>query len=374
MIENNRFNLKTLPHSSLEVSNLRDLVSETRTAITKLDQLVDSVPDKEKFLAPFIWSEAAYSSRIENCIASMLDIAFYAATNSTVNIAQDVEEVYNCKLAIDYANQKIMQKKNLNLEFMKEIHKVLLSRVAEEKFPGEIRPIDVYIGGGILTDIYYPPSYKNISKYLHNLEEFIATNDYDPIIQAAIIHGQFELIHPFVDGNGRVGRNIIPLCMVANNICKYPMMYCSKSILNQQGKYYSRLSRLSTHDDWEFWIRFMLNIFLETAESSFDYLRSFLRLHKEYSDKFSAVTNSNEAVKILDTLFHYPIINADFLVNKKKFNNLEDASHLLKILEQAELINVINNNKLQTKCKQYFFWLLSDQIKSYHDVEMHIVE
>lgn len=198
-------------------------------------------------------------------------------------VPYDVREIENYVKATSYEFVRL-EILPLSLRLIREIHGILMEGVrGENKTPGEFRKSQNWIGGSsISTSSYVPPSIDQLNSCLDNFEIFMNENDrMAPLVKAALIHSQFEMIHPFLDGNGRVGRLLIAFYLVANDILHKPMLYLSKFIKRNQQAYYECLFNIHAKGDYETWIKFFLTGVIEITQETVEIARSITAIHEE---------------------------------------------------------------------------------------------
>ena len=256
------------PSPSLVVDEaMASLLSEASAAIAKLDLASSLVPDMDLFLGAYVRKEALLSSQIEGAQATLEDVLDPDSSSST---DADIEDVVNAVKATRFALDR-MKELPLCCRLLKETHAVLLSNVrGQEKNPGEFRRSQNWIGSSnssLKTARYVPPTVEDMEKAMGDLETFLNESPLHPLLKAALSHYQFETIHPFLDGNGRIGRLLITLGLIADGLLREPVLYLSLFLKENQTEYYDRLSEVRRKGDYEQWVRFFLRGVKETATS-----------------------------------------------------------------------------------------------------------
>ena len=267
-------------------SEMQQLLIEAHRNIAILDGLSDRIPNHDLFISMYVRKEALVSSQIEGTQCTIDDI-FDPSIDENVNA--DVSDVVNYVRAINYAVER-MKVFPLCNRLIRDIHAVLMKSVrGSDKTPGEFRRSQNGIGGAgstLKNARYIPPNYKDMLKSMNDLERFINSEDnMDPIIKSALIHYQFESIHPFLDGNGRIGRLLITLFLMKEGILSSPVLYLSCYLKTNRSEYYDRLSDIRTNGSFEQWIKFFLKGVAETAQDATVAI-----------DKLNALHNKNEAL------------------------------------------------------------------------------
>lgn len=275
------------PVPDIEIdSEMQQLLIEAHRKISVLDGLSDRIPNHDLFISMYVRKEALVSSQIEGTQCTIDDI-FDPSIDENVNA--DVSDVVNYVRAINYAVER-MKVFPLCNRLIRDIHAVLMKSVrGSDKTPGEFRKSQNWIGGAgstLKNARYIPPNYKDMLKSMNDLERFINREDnMDPIIKSALIHYQFESIHPFLDGNGRIGRLLVTLFLMKEGILSSPVLYLSCYLKANRSEYYDRLSDIRNNGSFEQWIKFFLKGVAETAQDATAAI-----------DKLNALHNKNEAL------------------------------------------------------------------------------
>lgn len=300
-----------LPLEKLDWMSFVDLIGPAHDAVARFDGLLQSIPNPAVLLSPLTTKEAVLSSKIEGTQATMQEVLEYEADPQETKRTQDIKEVLNYRKAMNKATQSL-EEIGFTLRLMKEMHKVLLSGVrGEEQDAGNFRRKDVYIGSPGNPDgaRYVPPPWQQIDSHLGNFEKYINKNDKDILVQLAIVHAQFEIIHPFGDGNGRMGRIILPLFLNFKNVLSTPMLYLSEYFESHRQEYYHKLQNISDNNEWEEWIRYFLKAVIEQSKINIDKAKKIQSLYEIKKTRVRDLTNSKYAINALDCIFHMPVFN-----------------------------------------------------------------
>jgi len=292
---------------------LADRHADAVAAIGRLRVAGAMVPDPGWFLYGFVRKEAVLSSQIEGTQATLRDVATFEATSSS-DRPDDVEEVCNYVDALNHARAAIADPAGLPLStrLLCDVHRILMRGVrGEDKLPGEIRRSQNWIGGTRPGNArFVPPPHEEVAPALAALEKWIHSGDpLPPLVRAGLAHVQFETIHPFLDGNGRIGRMLITLLVEHWGLLDQPLLYLSVAFKRRQQEYYERLSAVRTEGDWEAWIAFFLECVAEAAEDAVDVAGRLFRIVS--SDRATLLNSGSatvNAIRLLETMPQHPVI------------------------------------------------------------------
>ena len=316
------------------------LTSATR-ALATLDTLSSCIPNMNLFVSMYVRKEALLSSQIEGTQATLEDVLDPLIEK---NANQNVADVVNYIKATEFALER-MNTLPLCNRLIKETHEVLMSGVrGQEKNPGEFRTSQNWIGatGSSLKNArYIPPNPEDMINAMSDLEKYINSDDsLDLLIQAALLHYQFETIHPFLDGNGRVGRLLITLFLMEKKVLNSPALYISYYLKKNRIEYYDRMSEVRNKDNYEQWVKFFLNAIKESADESVDTIKKLSVLHDANIEKISAMGRATKNARaVFDYLEQNPIIdigktaeelNLAFSTVSLAVNRLVDAGILIQ--------------------------------------------
>lgn len=301
-----------LPH---EIDLSREAIlamSAADRAIGALDGLGGWMPNPYLLVQPFLHREAVLSSRIEGTQASLSDLAVFEAAAPATGLPSDVREVANYVKALELA---LAPERDLpvSLRLFQRLHEVLMEGVrGQDQRPGEFRTIQNYIGipGSRIEDAsYVPPPPQQMMAALYGLEAFLhSPTTLPPLIRLAVTHYQFEAIHPFRDGNGRVGRLLVALLLVEEKLISQPLLYLSAFFEAHRSTYYQRLAAVSQSGDWDGWIRFFLDGVAEQAADAVERARRMLALRDTYHARLQSPQASALPIQLVDRLFSSPVI------------------------------------------------------------------
>lgn len=257
-------------------------------ALGRLDGLVRLIPDLQLFLYFYVRKEAVLSSQIEGTQSSLSDLLLFESAQIPGVPLNDVQEVSSYVAATQFGLQQLQQGFPISLRLMKDIHRVLLSKGrGQEKDPGEFRRSQNWIGGSRPGNaIFVPPPPQDVMKLMGGLEEFYHVQKEVPVlVKAALAHVQFESIHPFLDGNGRLGRLLITLMLVADGVLAEPLLYLSLYFKQHRSTYYDLLQKVRFEGDWESWIKFFFAAVESTAQQGVTTAQSILKLFERDRSK-----------------------------------------------------------------------------------------
>jgi Fic family protein len=323
------------------------LISEANRYIGRLDEVTDTLISPGYFVYMYARKEAALSSQIEGTRATFSDL-IKAEAGMADEVPNDVKEIDNYVKATSYGFDRL-ETLPLSLRLIREIHGILMEGVrGENKTPGEFRRSQNWIGGySINTASYVPPSIDYLHSCLDNFEQFMHKNDrISPLVKVALIHSQFEMIHPFLDGNGRVGRLLIAFYLASNDILRKPTLYISKFIKRNRQVYYDCLNNIHGNGDYETWIKFFLTGVIETAQEAVDIARSITALREEDLKKITAMGRISEnALVIYEGLFDKPSISIEEATKMLDISVATSGRLLERLCEEGILSNLDNRKR-----------------------------
>ena len=326
------------------------LLSKADRQLGRLDMYSEYV-NIDLFIRMHIAKEATQSSKIEGTQTNMEE-AFLSKEEISQEKRDDWEEVQNYISAMNEA-VRLLHKLPFSSRLIKQTHKILLQGVrGNHKLPGEFRTSQNWIGGATLSDaVFIPPVHTSIGDLMSDIEKF-ANDELNPLpdlLKIAIIHYQFETIHPFLDGNGRVGRLLITLYLVSRGILKQPILYLSDFFEQNRMLYYDNLTRVRTHNDINQWLKFFLTGVIETAKKGVTTFNGIMQLQKILDTKIKSLgSRSGDARKVIDYLYTQPIIEVDKVEELIQKSNVT-AYKLLANLEELDILKEISGaqrNKL----------------------------
>ncbi|MDO5021216.1 MAG: Fic family protein [Lachnospiraceae bacterium] len=302
--------LPPIPEIEMDEEIVKLLVDANKQLV-KLDTASQLISNADLFISMYVRKEALISSQIEGTQCTLDDV-LDPEVDANVNL--DVSDVINYVKATQYALKRL-ERLPLCCRLIREIHEVLMENVrGQDKTPGEFRYFQNWIGPAncSLKDArYIPPNVEDMQTAMSDLEKYINENvDYDPLIRVALIHYQFETIHPFLDGNGRIGRLLILLYLVEQGLLTKPVIYISYFFKKNQIEYYDRISEVRRTGNFEQWIRFFLEAVSKASSDSLETIHRLSMLHDANIEKLPKTTRSKDNLRaVFDYIEQYPIID-----------------------------------------------------------------
>jgi len=290
---------------------LQGLLSKADLALGRLDGIAETLPDVDFFILMYIRKEATLSSQVEGTQATFADVLNAAAKVEDLETRKDVDEILNYIQAMNYGLERL-KTLPLSLRLIKEIHKILLQGVrGEYKEPGEFKKSQNWVGGSTIERASFVPCPpQEVVSALDNMEKFLHNNSQTPVlIKTGLIHSQFENIHPFLDGNGRIGRLLITFYLCQQKALDKPLLYLSGFFKKYRQEYYDRLNAVHEKDDIEGWLKFFIDGVAVTANQAVETSKKIIKLKEEDIKKISTLGRSTpKAILIFHYLFHTPIL------------------------------------------------------------------
>jgi Fic family protein len=313
------------PPAQVDWPRLISLIGPANAALARYDGLLAAIPNADVLLSPMTTQEAVLSSRIEGTQATMGEVLEYEAAQSpeTMDPAkrQDIEEVLNYRRAMRQATAEMGNLPLCN-RLIKSIHATLVSGVrGHDKARGQFRRIQNYIGvsGRPIEEARFVPiAPEELEVGMARWERYLHEPADDILVQLAIVHAEFESLHPFLDGNGRIGRMLIPLFLFDRKLLHAPMFYLSEYLEANRQEYYEGLLAVSRDDDWTAWCRFFLQALQKQAAENERKARQILNLYQMRKEWIIEQTHSHHAVRALDWFFSQPIFTTpDFVASSR---------------------------------------------------------
>lgn len=341
-----------LPPKGVDYNSIIRDISTTRESIARYDESLKRLPNPEIVQHSFETKEAVLSSKIEGTqvtLDEVLELDAEEKKGEKTNKEKDYREVVNYRKAIR-EGQKMLSKKPLSENVIKKLHKTLLDSVrGQKKAPGQFRKIQAFIGspGSEIEDArYIPPSPQNIVPLFSDLVKYINSDNVpDPVVQIAVSHYQFEAIHSFLDGNGRVGRIIIPLFLYDKGITEFPSIYISEFFENNRQEYYNKLKAVSSNGEWTKWIKFFLKGLRTQTKITGDRVEEIENLYNRLMNR-AADFNSIYTHKFIEAIFKKPKFKAQTIKDIAEIKHHQTLYNLIeKFLEEGILVDETPNKK-----------------------------
>ncbi|WP_454965128.1 Fic family protein [Filifactor alocis] len=348
-----------IPHNLKELKldiddQLQSLINKAYLLLGRLDGMAITLPDIDLFVSMYVQKEAVISSQIEGTQASLIDVLQKDRNNEKI---KDTEEIVNYIKATNYAFKRL-EELPLCMRLIKETHSVLLSGVrGNEKSPGEFRKSQNWIGytGCTLnTASFVPPSPDEMEHSLSDLEKYIhEDSSISNLIKTALIHYQFETIHPFLDGNGRMGRLLIVLFLKERGLIEYPVLYLSYFFKKNRNRYYELLNNVRIKGEFEEWIKFFIEGICEISEDAISSIQKIIKLKRIDMEKIRNIPKGNISSLLLvyDYLLKHPFLETEDI---RLLSDLSKptVNKLLETLTELEILELVEEKK---RYKQYVY-------------------
>ena len=332
----------------------QNLINRAYLLLGRLDGMATTLPDINLFVSMYVQKEAVISSQIEGTQASLIDVLQKDRKNEKI---KDTEEIVNYIKATNYAFKRL-EELPLCMRLIKETHSILLSGVrGNEKSPGEFRKSQNWIGYAgckLNTASFVPPAPGEMEKSLTDLEKYIHEDSFIPnLIKIALIHYQFETIHPFLDGNGRMGRLLIVLFLKERGLIEYPVLYLSYFFKKNRNKYYELLNNVRVKGEFEEWIKFFIKGICEISEDAISSIQKIIELKKADIEKIRNIPKGNisNLLLIYDYLLRHPFLETEDI---RRLSDLSKptVNKLLETLIELEILELVEEKK---RYKQYVY-------------------
>lgn len=340
----------------LQIDNMEvlQLLSQADRELGRLDMYSKYIPNIELFISMHVLKEATQSSKIEGTQTNM-DEALLEKEDLPLDKRDDWEEVQNYIKAMEWAIEHL-DKLPFSSRLIRETHRVLLQGVrGEKKQPGEFRISQNWIGGATINDaVFIPPVHSSVPELMSDIEKFIHNEEIHipELLKIGLVHYQFETIHPFLDGNGRVGRLLIPLYLVSKGILQKPVLYLSDFFERNRQLYYDNLTIVRKKNDLGQWYKYFLVGVIETAKNGIITFDNILQLQKQIDINIQSLgSRALKAKKVIDYLYKRPMITAD------KVSEVASISmpSSYKLISDLEKLNVLKENTGGQRSRVYVF-------------------
>ncbi len=341
-----------LPPTIKWSQHLISKLSDADWALGRLSGLGRLLPNPHLLIRPFLRKEAISSSRIEGTRASLQSLYAYEAIQLPLiehEPVNDLVEVHNYVRALEYGLEKL-QELPVNLRLIREMHAILMEGArGERKSPGEFRRTQNWIGppGCQLDEAHFVPCPPDrLPGLLDDLEKFIHSGrEIPPLARLAMIHYQFEAIHPFLDGNGRIGRLLITLLLCAWELLEQPLLYLSAYFDTHRDEYYDHLEHVSTDGAWEEWLSFFLTAVSFQARDAIDRAVSLTDLHEQYKKKLLATSVPGKMLALVDMIFESPVITIKQTRERLGISHTTAQSYISRLQEIGVLVETTGRRR-----------------------------
>ncbi|NRP76025.1 Adenosine monophosphate-protein transferase SoFic [Ensifer psoraleae] len=338
-------------------AEMQSLLSRADRALGRLDGSIQTLPNPDLFVMMYVRKEAVLSSQIEGTQASINDLLKAEADIYDQDMPKDVDEVVNYINAMNHGIRRLSELP-LSVRIIREIHEKLLHGVRGHKLqPGELRRSQNWIGPGgsnLHSASFVPPPHDVAAQALSNLEKFLHEDDHiPPLIKIGLAHAQFETIHPFLDGNGRVGRLLIAFFLYEKKLLLRPVLYLSHYFKAYRQDYYERLQATRVEGDWESWIKFFLRGVGDVAEQATETAREIVNLRENHrsiiSEKFG--NSAGKANRILEYLYRRPTVSINSVRDELGISFPNASALVDKFVDNGLLVEITG----QARNRKFFY-------------------
>ena len=344
-----RYHSGHFPPQNLDLQRLLPLIGPAHAEIARYEGMLKGLPNASVLLSPLASQEAVLSSRIEGTQTTLTELLTFEAegdlSDESTPAKADIREVLNYRLAL-YAAIDMLKEIPLSQRLVRDAHEVLMQGVrGYNKAPGKYRrlPDTCWIGppgSTIETARYIPCPVEELNSAMDALESYMHEGAPDTLVQLAISHAEFEAIHPFLDGNGRMGRLLVPLFMFTKELLASPSFYVSEYLESHREEYYDRLLAVSRDGDWTGWCVFFLTALTEQARAYQQKIHDLLKLYDERKEQIVEATHSQYSGRMLDWIFTRPIFQSTDFVKSSDIPE-PAARHILRVLRDRGLLREI---------------------------------
>lgn len=331
--------------NALQWPRLIPLMGPAAAAVARYDGLLTAIPNPDVLLSPLTTQEAVLSSRIEGTQATMGEVLEFEAGQEveSQDRRDDIQEVLNYRAAMREA-ERLLADIPLSTRVVRQAHQVLMDGVrGQHRAPGEFRRVPNWIGPpncGIEEAKFVPISSDRLDEGMDRWQRYAHEDALDRLVQLALLHVEFEALHPFLDGNGRVGRMLVPLYLWQVGLIHRPMFYISGYFEARREEYYERLLAVSRDDDWTGWCAFFLEAVRAQAEENLEKARRILDLYEEMKVRVPEVTRSQYAMRAVDWIFGRPVFQSTGFIHEGEVPGAT-ARRILRVLRDEEILSVI---------------------------------
>jgi len=330
------------PPSDIAYDQIISALLQAENAIARYDQELSSFHNKEFFLAPLRNQEAVLSSRMEGTISTIDEILEYDTTadddsQDVKNVRSDVVETILYRRALSYAQKEMEDGREISSSLIRSMHQMLLSYGrGATKDPGQFKIEQNYIGDKVSGMISYTPiSPELLPEGLDRLFSYLQSAEHPELIRTAFGHVEFEALHPFKDGNGRIGRMLITLMLWSGGVISSPHFYISRFMEEHKEAYIERMRQVSASNDWTGWLLFFLEAAKTQAHYNLTATQNIRNLYEEMKGTFSEITGSKHAIAMLDAVFTRPIFRSQQITAQSKIPPAT-VTRFIKLLQQSD--------------------------------------
>lgn len=341
--------LPPVPEVSMD-DEMWTLLSQADRALGRLDGATETLPNPDLFVYMYVRKEAVLSSQIEGTQASLLDVLAFESQSQEPETASDVGEVINYIAALNHGLSRLRELP-VSLRLIREIHGELLAGVrGGDLAPGEYRRTQNWVGPPgctLATATYVPPPPQEMLRSLDNLERFLHDESPMPaLVKVGLIHAQLETIHPFLDGNGRIGRLLITFLLCERGILKRPLLYLSFYFKQHRGEYYDHLQAIRDLGDWEGWLKFFLRGVYQVAQEATETGRQIVRLRETHRELIAhrLGRSAGRALGLLEALYQQPVVSVQSVM-KTAGLSFANANTLIKHLCDLAVLREITGRR-----------------------------
>jgi len=346
-----------LPPKGLDLDEgLLFLLSKADSALARLDGVTQVLPNPDLFVAMYVKKEALLSSQIEGTQASLQGVLEFEAHMKPRDDINEIREVMNYIKALHHGIEKL-EFSDVSLDLIHEIHRFLIKGTrGTHKLPGQLRRVQNWIGlpGGTIHDaVFIPPPPEKVPELMGDLVQFIQAGDKTPtLVKAALIHAQFETIHPYLDGNGRMGRLLVTFYLCREGVLSRPLLYLSYYLKKNRERYYSLLNEVRHQGNWEAWLEFFFQGVIEVSSNSIETAKRIIQLKGELIEKLLESNISGvHAVKLVDDLFDHPVMTIAQAADALRISR----QAATKLVGKFERIGILKEITGKERYKRYLF-------------------
>jgi cell filamentation protein, protein adenylyltransferase len=337
------------PTPPIEIdAGLLESLSAADVALGRLDGVSQTLPDPDLFVAMYVRREAVLSSQIEGTQSTLDDVLEFQLDPEGREFPQDVSEVVNYVQAMNYGLERLTSLP-LSKRLIREIHRELMFNVrGAEKDPGEFRTSQNWIGPAntpLSRATFVPPPVHDMNDALDNLERALhGSLDLPVLIHCGLVHAQFETIHPFLDGNGRVGRLLITFLLVHRGILQRPLLYLSDYLKQNRAEYYDRLMAVRNSGDWEGWLLFFLRGVAKTAVEAAETAKAIIAMRQQHQAILQKGRVGVKGLQLLEILYEWPLLNVNF-ARERLGVAYGTANHLIEEFQRLGILEEITGGQ-----------------------------